>query len=79
MHGPGQSPGSIPGLEPRCTPTCCRAAWIEVTVEPGTGGVCDAHVTYRMTSLSPDADTEVLAFGDHFPGMLEDWQRRIAG
>lgn len=56
-----------------------RTAWVEVTVEPGTGGVCDAHVAYRMTSLSPEADAEVLAFGDHFPAMLEDWQRRIAG
>lgn len=56
-----------------------RTAWIEVMVAQVTAGSCAARVTYRVTSLAPDADAEVRAFRDAYPDMLEDWQRRITG
>lgn len=55
-----------------------RATHVEIHVEPTVGG-SRVEVTYRMTALSPEADTHVQAFDAGYGAMMEGWARLIAG
>jgi len=54
-----------------------RATMVDVTVASTAEGHSEAHVTYRMTALSPEADDFVQDFGDSFSQYLVQWEEAI--
>ena len=54
-----------------------HVAMVDVAVAPDGEGRSRASVTYRMTSLSSDADDFVRGFGEGFDGFLAQWAEAI--
>ena len=54
-----------------------RAVMVDVDVTPDGEGRSLASVTYRMTSLSSDADDFVRAFAEGFTDMMAHWAEAI--
>ena len=54
-----------------------RVAMVDVGVTPDGEGRSRASVRYRMTSLSPDADDFVRAFGEAFEDYMAHWAEAI--
>ena len=52
-------------------------AMVDVHVISGGEGRSRASVTYRMTSLSPETDDFVRAFGEAFEDFTADWSPAI--
>ena len=50
---------------------------VDVEVTPDAEGRSRASVRYRMTSLSPDADDSVRAFGEAYEDEMTDWTEAI--
>lgn len=48
-----------------------------IRLKESSHGRTQATVTYRRTALSPEADHDVEAFGQHFPQQREHWQNAI--
>ena len=54
-----------------------HTAMVDVRVTPDGEDRSRASVRYRMTSLSPDADEFVRAFGDAYEQEMVDWAEAI--
>ena len=54
-----------------------HTAMVDVRVTPDGEGRSQASVRYRMTSLSPDADDFVRAFGEAYEQEMVDWTEAI--
>jgi hypothetical protein len=54
-----------------------HAALVDVSITPDGDCRSRASVTYRMTSLSSDADAFVKVFGDAFKGFMTHWEEAI--
>ena len=54
-----------------------HAAMVDVGVTPDGEGRSRASVTYRMTSLSKDADDFVRAFAEAFEDFMAHWAEAI--
>lgn len=54
-----------------------RATMVDVGVDPAGEDRSRAQVTYRMTSLSSDADAFVREFGDGFGEFMAQWEQAI--
>ena len=54
-----------------------RATMVDVGISEPEKGRSQAHVRYRMTALSPEADDFVQAFGDGFGDYLVRWEAAV--
>ena len=54
-----------------------HTAMVDVRVTPDGDSRSQASVRYRMTSLSPDADDFVRAFGEDFADFMAHWAEAI--
>ena len=80
--------GTATWVQTRHDPTAGRASFVyfipdhhvalvDVDVSPVGRGRSQAFVTYRMTSLSSDADNFFVAFAEAFETFMVDWAAAI--
>ncbi len=55
-----------------------RAGTVNVTCEPAENRTTIATVSYDLTALVPEANTDLERFAAHYPHFLAEWQRASA-
>ncbi len=55
-----------------------RAGTVTVTCEPSEGDSTIATVSFDLTALTPEANTNLDRFAANYPHLLDQWQRSIA-
>lgn len=54
-----------------------RSTLVDVRLDDTEPGCSQARVTYHMTSLAPEGDAFVRAFGDRYDAFMSDWSAHL--